>query len=196
MTKNILKFIFVGPESTGKTTLCNYLSKKYSSPIVSEMCRTFAEEKINIINPKINANEINFNFNLEDFIAMAHSQNKEEYKLTQKANNILICDNDSFALSIWCERYLGNYQNIIYDIYKNAIELENEKKIYILTKPNVPFVQDGLRDGEHIREWMYNKFIEEFENKNIKYYILESHNYEERTQKAIEIIEKYLINRS
>jgi HTH-type transcriptional repressor of NAD biosynthesis genes len=192
MEKKVKKFIFVGPESTGKTTLCQYLSNKYSTPWVSEMCRIVAEEKTSNINPNINAKDINFNFILDDFINMANRQNYEENLLTQKANNILICDNDSFALTVWCERYLGKYYNEIYDIYKKANYLENEKKIYILTKPNVPFIQDGLRDGEHIRDWMYNKFLEEFKNKNIKYYIIDSPNYDERLSQAIKIIEDNL----
>jgi HTH-type transcriptional repressor of NAD biosynthesis genes len=193
MEKKVKKFIFVGPESSGKTTLCKLISNKYSTYLVPEMCRIFAEEKILLINPNISANDINFNFILDDFINMANRQNYEENLLTQKANKILICDNDSFALSIWCERYLGKYYNEIYDIYKKADYLENEKKIYILTKPNVPFIQDGLRDGEHIRDWMYYKFLEEFKNKNIKYYIIDSPNYDERYTQAIKIIDENLI---
>jgi HTH-type transcriptional repressor of NAD biosynthesis genes len=193
MEKKVKKFIFVGPESSGKTTLCQFISNKYSTHSVPEMCRIFAEEKILFINPNISASNLNFNFILDDFINMANCQNHEENLLTQKANKILICDNDSFALSIWCERYLGKYYNEIYDIYKKADYLENEKKIYILTKPNVPFIQDGLRDGEHIRDWMYNRFLEEFKNKNIKYYIIDSPNYDERYIQAIKIIDENLI---
>ena len=189
MTNTIRKFIFIGPESTGKTTLCKFLSNKYSTPWVSEMCRIVAEEKTTIIDPKINANEINFNFDLNDFINMANRQNKEEFELSQNSTNILICDNDSFALTIWCERYLGKYYDEIYNIYLNAKYLDNEQKIYILTKPNVPFVQDGLRDGEHIRDWMYNRFLEELNNKKMNYFLIDSPNYEERVNKAVEIIE-------
>jgi len=192
MKKSIIKFIFIGPESTGKTTLCKILSEKYSTPWVVEMCREIAEQKIPEPNPNADTNEINFNFNLEDFIRMANLQNQKEEELSKIANNILICDNDSFALTIWCERYLGKYYREIYDIYYNAKNLNNEKKIYILTKPNVPFVQDGLRDGEHIRDWMYERFIEELNNKNMKYFILESSNYNERINKAIEIINKFI----
>jgi nicotinamide riboside kinase len=192
MANPIIKIIFVGPESTGKTTLCEILSKKYSTPWVSEMCRVVAEEKTTVIDPNINGSDINFNFNLNDFILMANRQNREEYELTEKANNILICDNDSFALTIWCERYLGKYHKEIYDIYLNADYLQNEKKIYILTKPNVPFVQDGLRDGEHIRDWMYSRFKEELDNKKMPYFILDSPNYEERVNKAIDIVDSIL----
>ena len=98
---NITKIVFIGPESTGKTTLCKKLAARYSTNWVCEVCRIFAEEK------KQDTNDIQFNFNLQDFIEMAHKQNKEEYELSETSNKLLFCDNDSFALSIWCERYLG-----------------------------------------------------------------------------------------
>lgn len=186
----IKKFIFVGPESSGKTTLCKILSSKYKTPWVKEYCRVAAEEKLQ----ETSNSEINLNFSLDNFIDMAHRQNKEEYELSKKCNNILICDNDSFALTIWCERYLNIYHQEIFDIYKNAYYLNNEEKIYILTKPNVPFVQDGYRDGEHIREWMYERFISEFKKHNITYYIIDSPNYDERLQHAITIIEENILN--
>ena len=181
---NITKIVFVGPESTGKTTLCKKLAARYSTNWVCEVCRIFAEEK------KQDTNDIQFNFNLQDFIEMANQQNKEEYKLEKTANKLLFCDNDSFALSIWCERYLGAYYEEIYNIYKNATYLDNDNKIYILTKPNVPFVQDGFRDGEHIRDWMYDRFVEELQHKGMTYYILESPDYDERLLSVINIINK------
>jgi HTH-type transcriptional repressor of NAD biosynthesis genes len=190
---SIKKFIFIGPESTGKTTLCQILSQRYKTLWVKEACRLMAEEKTPEINPNIDGKDINFNFSLDDFIKMANRQNQEELELTNKSEKILICDNDSFALTIWCERYLGKYYGEIFDMYQNADYLKNNEKIYILTKPNVPFVQDGLRDGEHIRDWMYNRFLEELTTKNMKYYIIDSPYYEERINKAIEIIEINLL---
>ena len=195
----IKKFVSVGPESTGKTTLCKILSEKYKTLWVQEYCRVAAEEKTKNIKeektknikeekPKNITDEINFNFTLDDFINMAHRQNQEEYDYSKKVNKILICDNDTFALTIWCERYLNKYYTEIYDIYKNANYLHNDKKIYILTKPNVEFVQDGFRDGEHIREWMYLRFIEELKLKKMKYYIIDSPDYKKRLEMAINII--------
>ena len=108
--------------------------------------------------------------------------------VNNKAKKLLICETLSFALTIWYERYLGKYYQEIYKIYENARHLNNSEKIYILTKPNVPFVQDGYRDGEHIREWMFERFIQELDKYNMKYYIIDSPNYDERYNKALEII--------
>ena len=53
----------------------------------------------------------------------------------------------------------------------------------------MPFIQDGYRDGEHIRDWMFERFITEFKKYNMKYYIIDSPNYDERLQHAINIID-------
>jgi nicotinamide riboside kinase len=127
---------------------------------------------------------------LNDFIEMAHRHNTEEQKMSLQANKLLLCDNDSFAVSIWCERYLCKYYDEIYDVYKKG---NHENKIYILTKPNVPFVQDGFRDGEHIRDWMYNRFIDELNKHQLKYYIIDSTDYNERVLAAISIINNNII---
>jgi HTH-type transcriptional repressor of NAD biosynthesis genes len=176
----MLKVVLVGPESTGKTTLCKELARQFSSCWVPEICRLMAEERSQ------KDNEINFHFTLDDFIKMAHQQNTLEQYLTMQANKILFCDNDSFAVSIWCERYLEQYKSEIYDIYKRANIHDN--KIYIVMKPNVPFVQDGYRDGEHIREWMFERFIEELDKNQLHYYIIDSPEYDERLKRVIHII--------
>ena len=54
----------------------------------------------------------------------------------------------------------------------------------------MPFVQDGYRDGEHIRDWMFERFKTELERKNMKYYIIDSPDYEERYKQCLDIIMK------
>jgi NadR type nicotinamide-nucleotide adenylyltransferase len=172
----MIKIVSIGPESSGKTTLCEKLSKKYNTVWVREMCRVMAEEKVGVIDPSV-CNS--FTFTLEDFMEMADRQNKEEEEKSKEANKILFCDNDAFSVGIWCERYLGVYH-----------EFETKKdRVYVLTKPNVKFVQDGLRDGEHIREWMYERFMKVLDEKKIPYYIIDSDDYHIRLEQAIDIIE-------
>jgi len=168
--------VFVGPESSGKTTLCEMLSKKYNTVWVREMCRVMAEKKVGHVDPtRCNA----FTFTLDDFVEMAERHNKEEVEKS-KAKQILFCDNDAFSVGVWCERYLGTYHE--FDCNKN--------KVYILTKPNVAFVQDGLRDGEHIRDWMYTRFIEVLEKK--VYYVIDADDYDGRLEQAIGIVERLI----
>jgi len=122
------KYVFVGPESSGKTTLCKKLAEQLNILWVPEACRLAAEKKL------INPEKIDFQFTLDDFQKMALHQNEMEYNCQQLSKEFLICDNDSFALTIWCERYLGKYYQEIYKIYEDAKHLNNFEKIYILTK--------------------------------------------------------------
>ena len=43
---------------------------------------------------------------------------------------------------------------------------------YLLMDPDVPFVQDGIRDGEHLRVWMYERFRAELDARGFPYDIL------------------------
>jgi HTH-type transcriptional repressor of NAD biosynthesis genes len=41
-----------------------------------------------------------------------------------------------------------------------AIAASHRHDLYLLTDCDLPFVQDGLRDGETIRQWMTQRFEE------------------------------------
>jgi nicotinamide riboside kinase len=42
-----------------------------------------------------------------------------------------------------------------------AVAAARRYDLYILTNTDIPFVQDGIRDGEHIRQWMHDRFHDE-----------------------------------
>jgi hypothetical protein len=47
-------------------------------------------------------------------------------------------------------------------------------QIYLLTDNSVPFVQDGYIEREHIRDWMFSKFLEKLKFENKTFYLLYS----------------------
>ena len=63
--------------------------------------------------------------------------------------------------------------------------------LYLLTAPDVPFVQDGLRDGEHIREWMDGRFAEQLANGPTPVVRLRG-SYEQRFEEAVAAVERLL----
>jgi len=91
----------------------------------------------------------------EEFVTIAMEQGRREDHAASSANKVLICDTDPFATSIWHERYL-NYRSIEVETIANNRRYD----LYVLAGDEIPFVQDGLRDGEHIRHWMHKRFIE------------------------------------
>lgn len=90
----------------------------------------------------------------DDFVEIAARQNAWEDAAARAGGPVLVCDTDAFATGIWHERYLG---------YRApAVEaLGRRGALYLLTDPeDVPFEQDGLRDGQHLRRWMTEVFAE------------------------------------
>jgi nicotinamide riboside kinase len=88
----------------------------------------------------------------EAFEAIAAEQNRREDAQARAGGPVLVCDTDAFATGVWHERYLG---------WRSPAVEEHGRKhaLYLLTHPDdVPFVQDGLRDGEAIRLWMTEVF--------------------------------------
>jgi len=62
------------------------------------------------------------------------------------AARLLICDTDALATSIWHERYFGTTSREV-----ARLAAARSYALYILTGDDIPFVQDGIRDGQHIR---------------------------------------------
>ncbi len=62
---------------------------------------------------------------------------------------MLICDTDALATSVWHERYMGTRSPEV-----EQLAASRSYALYLLTSDDIPFVQDGTRDGEHVRGWM------------------------------------------
>jgi nicotinamide riboside kinase len=60
-----------------------------------------------------------------------------------------------------------------------------------VTATDIPFVQDGFRDGERIRDWMHRRFIEELEARRKSYVVLEG-GPATRLRRAVEIVDEII----
>ena len=164
----------VGAESTGTTTLAKALAEHYKTVWVPEYGRTYCEGKFTGLN--------NSEWITEEFEHIARLQNNMENALAEVSNGLLICDTNAFATGIWHERYMGTRSKKVEDLEKMC-----SSNLYILTGDEIPFVQDGLRDGEQIRHKMHLRFIERLEEDN-KPYIIVSGSPEQRLKEAIKSI--------
>jgi HTH-type transcriptional regulator, transcriptional repressor of NAD biosynthesis genes len=70
-----------------------------------------------------------------------------------KRTVFLLCDTDVLAKGIWHERYMGCRSPDV-----EAFAASHRHDLYLLAGCDLPFVQDGLRDGETIRQWMTKRF--------------------------------------
>lgn len=167
------RIVVLGAESTGTTTLSQALADHYKTVWVEEYGREYCEHR---------DNSTWNTWQTEEFIHIASEQARREDERARHARGYLICDTDAFATSVWHKRYMGEYSPEVQSI-------SNHRKVdlYIVTGDEIPFVQDGTRDGEHIRHEMHQWFIDELERTGRTYIVVRG-NPEERLAQAIEKI--------
>jgi HTH-type transcriptional regulator, transcriptional repressor of NAD biosynthesis genes len=132
----------VGAESTGTTSLCRDLARHYGCGWVPEYGRQFCTERGGVIE-----------WSGADFEHIARRQLADEDAAARTGSRLLVCDTDALATAIWHERYLGTRSAVV-----ERLAAGRSSALYILTCDDIPFVQDGTRDGEHVRGWMTARF--------------------------------------
>ena len=90
MSKKLFRVALIGPESTGKTTMCLRLAKQFNSEWVPEFARSYLEQ-------------LDRPYTIEDVLFCAQSQLLLENKIQQSAQNILFCDTEMINFKIWLE---------------------------------------------------------------------------------------------
>lgn len=142
----VCRICVVGAESTGTTTLCGDLARHYGCDWVPEYGRQFCVERGDDID-----------WSSADFEHIARRQLSDEAAAVRKSacarKRLLVCDTDALATAVWHERYLGARSPVV-----ERLAAGHSYDLYILTSDDIPFVQDGTRDGEHVRGWMTARF--------------------------------------
>ena len=168
----------IGAESTGSTTLARALAAHFQTAWVPEVGRLYSEGKWTAADAA--------HWSTPEFTFIAHTQNRLEDQLARLANRILICDTNSFATRLWHERYVGLMSEEV-----DHLAAGRRYDLYLLTAPDIAFVQDGLRDGEHIRHHMHRRFLEELDRRNVEWLLLQG-THEQRMAAAIPACEALL----
>lgn len=99
---------------------------------------------------------------------------------------------DAFATTVWERRYLGP---ALRASGPRGPELLPRRDLYLLTShEGVPFEQDGLRDGEHIRADMTGWFVEAMTGAGHSWVLLTG-SREERMRLAVRCVDQALERR-
>lgn len=141
--------VLVGAESTGKTTLAARLAQRYATTWVPEHGRVHTERKWAAEGPDAP-------WRTDEFVDIARRQRADEEAGARAAEGgLVVCDTDALATAVWHERYVGDRSPQV-----EAIAAERLGDLYLLCRDDVDWVDDGLRDGEHLRAWMTARFVE------------------------------------
>lgn len=137
------KIVVIGPESTGKSTLCEQLAQHYKTV----WCPEFAREYLK---------ETNGKYNYADLLTIAHGQLKlEDTMIAQAKNNFCFIDTDMYVMKVWCEVVFEQCHTwILKQIALRKYDL------YFLCDVDLPWVHDELREYPDLnfRKKLFNMY--------------------------------------
>lgn len=181
----VKRVVVIGAESTGKTTLAQTLAREFNTNWVAEYGREHWERKVS----GLKMTDPLPSWSRDEFVHIATEQQKRENSAARSANKILFCDTNATATGTWFERYYHHRDEEV-----DAIGAADKVDLYLLTTPQVAFVQDGFRDGEKIRQWMHDRFVEVLSKTAAPVRIIDGESYEARTQMAREAVRELLLS--
>ena len=156
---NSHKIIITGPESSGKTTLCNALSKHFNLPFSKEYAREYL-------------NTLKRDYNPDDLLKIAKGQ-------LQTENGLQLLDTDLITIKIWSEYKYGRCDKWILDQIEKQ---KTEKRFYLLCSPDIPWQADKQRENPNDREELFEIYKQELNDLGHKYFIVKR---EDRTENSI-----------
>lgn len=169
------RVVVVGAESTGTTTLARDLARAWGTEWVPEYGREYSGKK------QAAGDDA---WRSEEFLEIAREQTRMEELAARQANRILIYDTNAFATCLWHRRYMGFDHEPLEEFAKRC-----RADLYLLTGDEIPFVQDGLRDGEHIRHEMHQWFETALEQQPVPWICIRG-SETERLNAAMDTIHK------
>ncbi len=180
----IVKVVVIGPESSGKSSLCEQLANHYKTEWVKEYAREYL---------LANGTEYSYDNLLEiakgQFaLEKAAIQLIEDKKTTSAANDlpeIVLIDTNMYVLKVWCEFVFEKCHPWIL----NQI-VENSYDLYLLCDIDLPWVKDELREypDVEIREKLYHHYKDLLINQSTPWVNI-SGNYQQRVEIAVNAID-------
>ena len=181
-----LKIVIIGPESTGKSTLCTQLAAHFNTKWCPEYAREYLLKH-------------GMNYSFDDLLTIAKGQlaGEDAYLKDISAsnkiqpgsrNNVLFIDTDMYVMKVWCEFVFQKCHLWILDQI-----VQRKYDLYLLCNIDLPWQKDELREYPDLatREHLYHMYRDIMINQKTPWIDIRG-NYEERVQLAIDAVEKLL----
>jgi len=172
----MIKIAVIGPESTGKSTLCNELALHYNQKYIPEYAREFLSE-------------LKRPYSYEDLAIIAEEQNNLiESGSNNSFNQFLFADTEVLTIKIWSEVKYGRCDSVVSDLFQ-----KQEFDLYLLCSTDIEWQRDPLREVPDLneRKRIFQMFENELKLKSLPYQIV-SGKQGERLKNALIFIKEYL----
>jgi nicotinamide riboside kinase len=152
----------LGPESSGKTTLCEFLADTHGAVLVEEYAREYLD-----VTEK--------GYSSKDLICIAQEQFKRN---SEVKGGLVVCDTEMITIELWYSEKFSEAPKVILDLAQTQ-----QFDHYLLCRPDFPWEEDPLRENPKDRDRLFSLYLEILEKGAKPYHILEGP-HSERVQKV------------
>jgi len=150
----------IGPESTGKSSLARYLSRRYKGTYVPEYAREYVEKKDST------------NVSYDELCGIAQKQIEEIRNIIKdgaQGTETVFFDTELIVTKVWFDYAFHRVPEWLEEALK-AYPMD----VYLLTKPDIPWVPDPARSNgsDEIRQELFLRYEAEIQALDIPYYII------------------------
>ncbi len=175
------KIVILGPESTGKTTLCTTLANHFGTLWVPE----YARKHLTQHGPS---------YTEKDLLVIAQKQIEQEDQLIQQwqqdqrdlsSRQPIFIDTDLYVMKVWSEFVFNSCDRfILQGIVDRSYDL------YLLCKPDLPWEKDALREypDQSMRERLYHHYKDALVNQECPWKEIDGM-HEARLEQAIAAVD-------
>ena len=171
------KIVVIGPECTGKSTLCLQLAEHYQTLWCPEYAREYLETQ-------------GKDYTYEDLLTIAKGQIDGEENVLSTVNSqqsTVFIDTDMYVMKVWCEFAFGKCHSwILNQIATRKYDL------YLLCNVDLPWIKDNLREYPDVetRNKLYHHYKDSMVNQSVAWIDI-SGSYEKRLQVAINAVDGF-----
>lgn len=176
----VMRICIVGTESVGKTSLTKMLAKRHQTSWVEEYGRTYCEQDLCMDEDLLC---------YDDYGTIAARRYDMEQEAAAAANRVLFVDTAALSTNYFCLLYEGHEHMMV-----SAYQERERYDAYFYLTDDVPFVEDGLRKNRNRdnTRFLFEKMLFANAKRHGSEVFVISGNYNERFNKAIEIVDELL----
>ena len=153
------RIAILGAESSGKSTLCGALARRFDTLWVPEYLREFVDTQGRVPYE-------------DDQVGIALTQRAREDAAAVQANEFLFCDTTPLMTALYSRVYWGRVDAQLAQLA--STHAKYDYALTLVTAPDTPWVADGLmRESEEVRQRVFAMLVADLDARGVRFVLVE-----------------------